>query len=160
MNLLKQKYKWFIIALIIIAIDLITKHIANTELSFADSVEITPFFSFTLLYNHGAAFSFLSDDQTSWQLIMFSIISLTASIVLTVMIIKEKTSTLKLTAYAFILGGALGNFYDRAFQGFVIDFLDFHIGEHHWPAFNVADSAITVGVALIIIQSLFFSKNK
>ncbi len=160
MNLLKQKYKWFIIAIIIIAVDLITKHLANAELNYGYSVEVLPFFDLTLLYNHGAAFSFLSDDQTSWQLIMFSMISLTASIVLTVMIIKEKTSTLKLTAYALILGGALGNFYDRAFQGFVIDFLDFHIGEHHWPAFNIADSAITVGVALIIIQSLFFSKDK
>ena len=160
MHLLKTKYKWFILAIAIIFFDLLTKHLANTKLEFGTPVEITSFFNLTLLYNHGAAFSFLSNDQTSWQLVMFSIISLVASIVLTTLILKEpKENVLKTTSYAFILGGALGNFYDRAFQGYVIDFLDVHIGSYHWPAFNVADSAITIGVGLIIISSLFM-KNK
>ena len=159
MQSLKSKYKWFVLAVVIIFIDLLTKHLANTKLEFGTPVEITSFFDLTLLYNHGAAFSFLNNDQTSWQLIMFSAISLLASIVLIALILKEPVENkLKITSYALILGGALGNFYDRAFQGFVIDFLDVHIGSYHWPAFNIADSAITIGVVLIIVSSLFSKK--
>lgn len=159
MNLPKHKLKYFIIAIIIITVDLYTKHYANTHLNFAQQYEVTSFFNLTLLYNHGAAFSFLSNDQTSWQLIMFACISLIAAVVLIVMIIRQPTSAkLNLISFSMILGGALGNFYDRAFRGFVIDFLDFHIGEYHWPAFNVADSAITCGVILLILAS--FTKKK
>ena len=158
-NLLKPKLKYFVIAIVIIVVDLYTKHYANTHLYFAQPYEITSFFNLTLLYNHGAAFSFLSNDQTSWQLIMFSCISLIAAIVLIVFIIRQPTTAkLNLIAFSIILGGALGNFYDRAFRGFVIDFLDIHVGTYHWPAFNVADSAITCGVILLILASFFTKK--
>ena len=160
MNLLKHKLKYFVVAIIIIAVDLYTKHYANTHLNFAQPYEVTSFFNLTLLYNHGAAFSFLSNDQTSWQLIMFACISLIATVVLIVMIIRQPaTAKLNLISFSMILGGALGNFYDRAFRGFVIDFLDFHIGNYHWPAFNVADSAITCGVMLLIFASFFTKKS-
>ena len=159
-NLLKHKLKYFIIAIVIITVDLYTKHYANTHLNFAQPYEVTSFFNLTLLYNHGAAFSFLSNDQTSWQLIMFACISLIAAVVLIVMIIRQPTTAkLNLISFSMILGGALGNFYDRAFRGFVIDFLDFHISDYHWPAFNVADSAITCGVTLLIIASFFTKKS-
>ncbi len=152
MNLLKSKIKYLIIAIVIIAVDLYTKHYANTHLDFAQPYEINSFFNLTLLYNYGAAFSFLSNDQTSWQLIMFACISLIAAIVLIVMIIRQpNTAKLNLISFSMILGGALGNFYDRAFRCFVIDFLDFHVSNYHWPAFNVADSAITCGVILFIL---------
>ena len=159
-NLLKFKIKYFIIAIVIITVDLYSKHYANTHLNFAQHYEITSFFNLTLLYNHGAAFSFLSNDQTSWQLIMFACISLIAAIVLIVMIIRQPTTAkLNLTSFSMILGGALGNFYDRAFRGFVIDFLDFHISDYHWPDFNVADSAITCGVILLVLASFFTKKS-
>jgi len=159
-NLLKSKIKYFIIAVVIIAVDLYTKYYANTHLNFAQPYEITSFFNLTLLYNHGSAFSFLSNDQTSWQLIMFACISLIAAIVLIAMIIRQPTTAkLNLISFSMILGGALGNFYDRAFRGFVIDFLDFHVGNYHWPAFNIADSAITCGVILLILASFFTKKS-
>lgn len=154
------KIKYFVLAIIIIVADLYTKHIANTILEFAQPHEVTSFFNFTLLYNHGAAFSLLSNDQTSWQMIMFSIISLVAAAILTYLIIKQPNNAkTNLLSFSLILGGALGNFYDRAFQGYVIDFLDFHIGNYHWPAFNIADSAITCGVILLIVVSLFTKKK-
>ncbi|MBK2112284.1 lipoprotein signal peptidase [Francisella tularensis subsp. novicida FSC159] len=160
MNLLRPKLKYFILAILIIAVDLYTKYLANTYLEFAQSVKITSFFNLTLLYNHGAAFSLLSNDQTSWQMIMFSTISLIAAIVLIYLIIKQPiTEKINLFSFALILGGALGNFYDRAFQGYVIDFLDFHIGNYHWPSFNIADSAITCGVVILIAASLFTKKK-
>ena len=159
MNSLKPKLKYFIVAIVIIAVDLCSKHYANTHLNFAQPYEITSFFNLTLLYNHGAAFSFLSNDQTSWQLIMFACISMIAAIILIYLIIKQPiTAKLNLFSFAMILGGALGNFYDRAFRGFVIDFLDFHIDSYHWPAFNIADSAITCGVILLILSSFFTKK--
>lgn len=137
-----------------------TKHLANTSLEFAQPVKITGFFNLTLLYNHGAAFSLLSNAQTSWQMIVFSLISLVAAIVLTYLIIKQPSNAkLNFLSFSLILGGALGNFYDRAFQGYVIDFLDFHIGNYHWPAFNIADSAITCGVILLILASFFNKKE-
>lgn len=160
MNLLKPKLKYFILAIIIIVADLYTKHLANTTLEFAKPLKITSFFNLTLLYNHGAAFSLLSNDQTSWQMIMFSAISLIAAIVLTYLIIKQPPKDkISLLSFSLILGGALGNFYDRAFQGYVIDFLDFHIGNYHWPSFNIADSAITCGVILLILASLLTKKK-
>ncbi|AXA34472.1 signal peptidase II [Francisella adeliensis] len=159
MNSLKPKLKYFIVAIVIIAVDLCSKHYANTHLNFAQPYKITSFFNLTLLYNHGAAFSFLSNDQTSWQLIMFACISMIAAIILIYLIIKQPiTAKLNLFSFAMILGGALGNFYDRAFRGFVIDFLDFHIDSYHWPAFNIADSAITCGVILLILSSFFTKK--
>ncbi|WP_150466671.1 signal peptidase II [Francisella sp. SYW-9] len=160
MSSLKPKIKYFVLAIVIIAADLYTKHLANTSLEFAQPVKITSFFNFTLLYNHGAAFSLLSNSHTSWQMVMFSIISLIAAIVLTYLIIKQPIEAkLNLFSFSLILGGALGNFYDRAFRGYVIDFLDFHIGNYHWPSFNIADSAITCGVILLILASLFSKKK-
>ena len=91
---------------------------------------------------------------------MFACISLIAAIVLIAMIIRQPTTAkLNLISFSMILGGALGNFYDRAFRGFVIDFLDFHVGNYHWPAFNIADSAITCGVILLILASFFTKKS-
>ncbi|QIV95601.1 signal peptidase II [Allofrancisella inopinata] len=158
--MLRPKLKYFGLAIIIIALDLYTKYLANINLNFATPVKITNFFNLTLLYNHGAAFSFLSNSQTSWQLMMFSIISLIAAVILICLIIKQPIQAkLNLISFSLILGGALGNFYDRAFRGFVIDFLDFHLGNYHWPAFNIADSAITCGVILIILKS-FYKKTR
>lgn len=159
-NSLSPKIKYFVFAIIIIVVDLYTKHYANTHLDFGRPYQVTSFFNLTLLYNHGAAFSFLSNNQTSWQLIMFACISMIAAIVLTYLIIKQPvTAKLNLFGFAMILGGALGNFYDRAFRGFVIDFLDFHIGNYHWPAFNVADACITTAVTLLVLGSFFTKKS-
>ena len=91
---------------------------------------------------------------------MFATFSIIAAIVLIYLIIKQPiTSKLNLLAFSMFLGGALGNFYDRAFRGYVIDFLDFHINSYHWPAFNVADAAITTGAMLIILGSFITKKS-
>ncbi|MDE4948931.1 signal peptidase II, partial [Francisella tularensis subsp. holarctica] len=95
-------------------------------------------------------FSIISNDQSSWQMIMFSTIYLIDAILLIYLIIKKPiTEKINLFSFSLFLGGALCNFYDRAFQGYVMDFLYFHIGNYHWPSFNIADSAITCGVVIL-----------
>ncbi|GAB4222155.1 MAG: signal peptidase II [Francisella sp.] len=161
MSSLNNKGKYFILSVLIVFADLYTKNLANSYLEFAQPVKVTNFFNLTLLYNHGAAFSILSNDQTSWQMIMFSIISFVAAIVLIFLIIKQPADDkINLFSFALVLGGDLGNFYDRAFRGYVVDFLDFHVGNYHWPAFNIADSAITCGIVILIIFSFFNKKSK
>lgn len=156
MHLLKRRVKWFVIAIFIIFLDLLTKYIAQTTLTFSRSVEITSFFNLILLYNYGAAFSFLSNAQTSWQLIMLSVISLLTSFMLILIIINKPHHTkINLLCLSLILGGDLGNFYDRAFRGYIIDFLDLHIYSYHCPAFNIADLAIAAGATLFIFVYLF-----
>ena len=133
-----------------------TKNLANNYLEFARPVKISDFFNLTLTYNYGAAFSILSNDQTSWQMIMFSIISFIASLILTYMILRYNVNhKMELFGLSMILGGAVGNLYDRAFRGYVIDFLDFHIKNYHWPSFNIADTAITLGAIVLILMSMF-----
>ena len=148
---------WIWICITIIAADQITKILADQYLLYGQSVAVMPMFNFTLLYNLGAAFSFLS-DQGGWQRWFFIILSTLISIVLTVWIYKLEThQKLQTVSIALILGGAIGNLIDRSIYGHVIDFLDVYYQQHHWPAFNIADSAITVGATLLIIDSF---KNK
>jgi signal peptidase II len=104
-----------------------------------------------MVYNKGAAFSFLS-DQPGWQRYFFTGISTLASLFIVWMLKRNPTQRLFCWALALILGGALGNLIDRVAYGHVIDFLDFHLAGWHWPAFNVADSAITVGALLFVLD--------
>ncbi len=146
------------IALIILMFDLATKYWVESALTFGQMIPVTSFFNIVLTYNPGAAFSLLS-DQPGWQRWFLSIIAGSAALVIVYMLNKYRQEKLFCLSLSFILGGALGNLYDRITLGHVVDFLDFYIGENHWPAFNIADSAIFIGAALMIYDS-FRNKEK
>lgn len=149
--------KWFSISAIIIALDLYTKHLIQGAFEYAESKPITPFFNLVRYHNEGAAFSFLS-NAGGWQRWFFTAVSITAVVVISYLIRKHAQQKLFSLGLALVLGGALGNLYDRLTLGYVVDFLYFHIGVHDYPAFNVADSAICVGVVLLLWDS-FRQKN-
>lgn len=150
-------YKWLSLSAIIIAIDLYTKHLVQQAFLYGEHLTVTSFFDLVRYHNEGAAFSFLA-DAGGWQRIFFTAVSVIASVVVIYLIQKNsgnKSDGQKLFCFglALILGGALGNLYDRITLGYVVDFLSFHIDTHYWPAFNVADSAICVGVATLLLDS-------
>lgn len=145
------------IAFIILALDLATKYWVESTMVYGQQIPITSFFNLILTYNAGAAFSFLS-DASGWQRWFLSSIALIASIVIIFLLRKYTDNMLFCLALSLVLGGALGNLWDRITLGHVVDFLDFYIGSYHWPAFNVADSAIFIGAVLLIYDS-FRSKN-
>jgi signal peptidase II len=145
-------HKWLSISALVIALDLYTKHLIEAAFQFGEQLKITSFFDLVRYHNQGAAFGFLN-DAGGWQKWFFTAISVIAAIVITYLIRKHHTQKLFCFALALVLGGALGNLYDRVTLGYVVDFLDFHVNGMHWPAFNVADSAISVGVALLLLDS-------
>lgn len=147
--------KWLSISVLVILLDQITKYFANTGLVYAEAVPVVPSFNLTLLYNRGAAFSFLS-DAAGWQRWFFVAISLGASVLLIVWLRKLKPQQWVLAvALSLVLGGAVGNLIDRLWLGYVIDFIQLYYKGFYWPAFNVADSAISVGAVLLIWDALF-----
>ena len=143
---------WFSLSFVIIVFDYLTKIAVLGSLAPGESRSLAPFFNLVLVFNKGAAFSFLSGAE-GWQTLFFAAIAVVASMVVIFLIVKNENKTLFCTALALILGGALGNLYDRLVYGQVVDFLDFHAAGLHWPAFNLADSAITVGAAILILES-------
>jgi len=175
MNLLKQKSVWLILVVIIFIADQVSKNWASSVLVYSQPQSFLPFFNFTLLHNYGAAFSFLS-DAGGWQRWFFGVIAFAVSVFLVVWIVKlEPHKKIELAGLSCILGGALGNLYDRIILGYVVDFIDwFYYSESclpffygrsdlqtcHWPAFNIADSAILLGVSLLIIDMLFLNQDK
>lgn len=144
---------WLGIAAIVILLDQITKITIAKMFTYGESRPLTSFFNLVLVHNKGAAFSFLA-DQSGWQRYFFTAVGIAAAIFIVYLLKRHAGERLFCWALALILGGALGNVIDRALYGHVIDFLDFHIGQWHWPAFNVADSAIFVGAALFIFDEL------
>jgi signal peptidase II len=145
---------WYTISLVVLLLDQWTKALAQTHLTFGMSREVTGFFDLTLAYNRGAAFSFLSNSG-GWQRWFFSVIALVVSVVLAVWIwrLGSRQRILAL-GLALILGGAIGNLYDRLALGHVVDFISVHYQSDYWPAFNIADSAITCGAILLIVDML------
>jgi signal peptidase II len=134
---------------VVIALDQLSKEAIRWRLDFGESIPITRFFNLVLIQNPGAAFSFLS-NASGWQREFFIAVALAASIWIIYLLWRHPERGLFGLALSLILGGALGNVIDRLRFGAVVDFLDFHIGGYHWPAFNLADSAITCGAALLI----------
>jgi signal peptidase II len=133
----------------------LSKRLVDTSMQLYQSIELIPFFQLTYLRNQGAAFSFLS-QAGGWQRWFFVGLAVTASGLICYWLTRlGKHQRWEAAAWALILGGALGNLIDRVLYGYVIDFLDVYYGEWHWPAFNVADSAITVGVAMLLIDSFW-----
>ena len=144
---------WLGIAIIVVLIDQLSKITMTRLLAFGQSEPVASFFNLVMVYNRGAAFSFLS-DQPGWQRYFFAGISVVASLFILWMLKRNPGQRLFCWALALILGGAVGNLIDRVAYGHVIDFLDFHLGGWHWPAFNVADSAITIGAILFVLDEL------
>lgn len=145
--------RWLLAALMLIVLDQITKIGFDHLLSYGQRINILPFFDFTLLYNKGAAFSFLA-DQAGWQRWFFTVLSLSASVFILWMMHTHRTQHRFLLALTLILGGALGNVIDRIAYGHVVDFLLFYWRDWYYPAFNVADASITVGAILLVIDEI------
>lgn len=150
--------KWLVLSAAVIVLDRITKIAVMRAFTLHESVEITTFFNMVFVYNRGAAFSFLS-DAGGWQREFFIGIALTAAVWITWLLRKHASQTLFCLALSLILGGALGNVIDRVMYGAVVDFLDFHVLGWHWPAFNVADIAISCGAVLLVWDALKPKRN-
>jgi signal peptidase II len=145
--------RWLPVSVGVIALDLATKAWVSAAFQLGESREVTPFFNLVLAHNTGAAFSFLA-GAGGWQRWLFAAVTIAISAALVVGLRRHGDKPLLATAFALVLGGALGNLYDRLTLGYVVDFLDFHWARSHFPAFNVADSAISIGVALLLWDSV------
>ena len=153
----KQAFAWLLMSAVVVVLDLWTKSLATESLTLYRPVELTSWLNMTLAHNYGAAFSFLS-DAGGWQRWLFTGLASVVTLVLIVWLLRLPAKE-KLTgaALGLIIGGAVGNLVDRINHGYVVDFIDVYYREWHWPAFNLADSAITCGVVLLLIDGLFLS---
>ncbi len=154
-----RKY-FFVIAIIVLLLDRLAKWAVASNIRLHDSVVVIPgFFQLTHVQNSGAAFGLFADSSAQWRvgaLVSFSVVAL---IVVTALLWKNSHSLSTMTiGLSLILGGAMGNLWDRMVSGRVVDFLDFYVGNYHWPAFNVADTAIVIG-AILLISEIFFAKS-
>jgi len=143
--------RWLALAAVLVVLDQISKYWFDATYQYGERVAVLPFFDFTLLYNPGAAFSFLADGQ-GWQRWMFTGIALAVVALILSLLRKHPTQKLFCCALALVLGGAVGNLIDRVQYGHVVDFLLFYWNSWHFPAFNVADIAITLGAGLLILD--------
>ena len=145
-------HKLYLISLSVFLLDIVSKNFIQNKIMYGEQVEITSFLSLVHFQNTGAAFSFLS-DQGGWQRYFLIAISLLAVLYIPWLINQYKKNILIVIGLLLILGGAIGNLYDRVSYGYVIDFIYLHFAEFYWPAFNVADSAISLGVLLFLYGS-------
>ena len=152
--------QWLWLSLAIVVLDLGSKALASSMLSYNLPISILPIFDLRLLHNTGAAFSFLA-SEAGWQRWLFVAIAVVVS-VLIVHWLRQTEPEQKIQAfgYAAILGGALGNLFDRTVHGYVVDFLSFHYAGWYFPAFNIADVGITLGAIALIVDALFLSKDR
>ena len=150
---------WYCLAALVVLLDQYTKGMASAGLDYGRPVAVFSWFNLTLQHNTGAAFSFLS-DAGGWQRYFFSTVAVVISSVLVVWLyVMPRGQRWLALSLGLILGGALGNVWDRLVLGHVVDFISVHYGGHYFPAFNLADSAISVGAALMIFDSLFASRG-
>ncbi len=146
-------------AFIITILDQITKYYVRHHMALFEVKKVMPFWNWTLTYNQGAAFSLLA-NQGEWAKLFFGLIAFIVSISLVYYILNKVYSGLTGLSLSFILGGALGNLIDRIVDGRVTVFIQWHYKMHYWPSFNLADSFITVGVTILIIESIFIARGK
>ena len=147
--------RWYALALVVIVLDQYTKGLASAGLEYARPVQVFPWFNLTLQHNTGAAFSFLN-DAGGWQRYFFTVVAIGISAALLVWLyVMPRGQWLLALSLGLILGGALGNVWDRIALGYVVDFISVHYQQHYFPAFNLADSAISVGAASMLFDSFF-----
>jgi len=150
---------WLVLSIVLLALDQITKWVVSTEMSLYQTIDILPVFNFTYVHNYGAAFSFLS-EAGGWQKYFFSTIAVTISVLLIYWLKKlPATNKLLCSAYALVLAGAIGNLIDRLVHGYVIDFLHVYYQQYDFPVFNIADVAISIGAALLLLDAFFEQKE-
>jgi len=142
---------WFGLAAVLLIADRLSKLAVLEAFAPGERLELTGFFNLVLVFNRGAAFSFLA-DASGWQTALFAAIAIGAALVVSWLILRSPERRLLCTGLALILGGAIGNLVDRLMYGHVVDFVDLHAFGWHWPAFNIADSGITVGAGLVILE--------
>jgi signal peptidase II len=147
----------FLLALSVVVLDRLAKWIVARNIPLHDSVQVIPeFFRITHVENRGAAFGLFADSPSEWKIAMLVLFSIVALIIVSALLWRNSHAMSTTgVGLALILGGALGNLWDRVLSGRVVDFLLFYVGQYQWPAFNVADSAIVVGAALLVIEILF-----
>ena len=157
---MKNKYPWVAtIAGMVVLLDQLTKYLVIKKFFLHESVKVIPgFFSLTYVRNPGAAFGILAGASGSWRTIFFATVSMAALAVIATLV-RKTSDRLPLIAFSLIGGGAVGNLIDRLRFGEVVDFIEWYYGSFHWPTFNIADSAITVGVTLLAIDMLFPGKQ-
>lgn len=160
----KGLWVWYSVALVVLVLDQVTKFWAEAALGGGETVVITSFFRLELAYNTGAAFSFLY-DAGGWQRWLLSGLALVVSVGIAIWIARLVAGSgarrrWELLALSLILGGAIGNLYDRVVLGHVVDFIVWHYQHYQWPTFNIADSAICVGAALLIYDMLFVQPSE
>jgi signal peptidase II len=152
--------KWLWLSLLAVVLDQGSKLAIAGSMTLYQSIQIMPYFNLTYVHNTGAAFSFLS-EAGGWQRWFFAGLALVISIVIAVWLTRLKQhETFLAVALSLVLGGAIGNLIDRLAYGYVIDFLDVYYQTWHWPAFNIADSAITLGVILMLVESFGLGGSK
>jgi len=145
-------WHWLALTIIVIALDQVTKSLIQARFEYGETHYVAPFFNLVLVFNKGAAFSFLA-NAGGWQREFFIVLTIVISGVLLWMLRGNPGNRLLSAALALVLGGAWGNLYDRVMLGHVVDFIQWHAAGYYWPAFNIADSAISIGAALLIADS-------
>jgi signal peptidase II len=151
-----RKYH-FLIAIVVIVLDRGSKWLVAGNITLHDSISVLPgFFRLTHVQNSGAAFGLFAESSSEWKVAILVLFSLLALAVVSALLWKNSHSmTTTGVGLALILGGAVGNLWDRLLTGHVVDFFDFYLGSYHWPAFNIADSAIVIGALLLVAEILF-----
>jgi signal peptidase II len=150
----------FLIAVLVVLLDRLSKWLVAGKITLHDSISVLPgFFRLTHVQNSGAAFGLFAESSSEWKVAILILFSILALAVVSALLWKNSHSmTVTGVGLALILGGAVGNLWDRLLTGRVVDFLDFYLGSYHWPAFNIADSAIVVG-ALLLVGEILFTKT-
>jgi signal peptidase II len=151
---------WVWVAVVVLLLDRISKYLAVRFLIENEPYPVMKFFNFTLAYNTGAAFSFLK-DASGWQAWFFGGLAVMVSVGLLIWLKRISYQQRWLSiAIALIIGGALGNLFDRISYGHVVDFIDWYVSYYHWPVFNIADTAVCIGAVMLLIDTLFLEKSR
>jgi len=156
-----RKYH-LVLAVLVLLLDRLTKWLVQDHISLHESISVLPgFFRLTHVQNQGAAFGLFAESPSEWKVAMLILFSVAALAIVSALLWKNSHAlTITGIGLALIMGGALGNLWDRLRDGRVIDFLDFYVGRYHWPAFNIADSAIVAGALLLVVEILFSTREE
>lgn len=158
--LLSTGLRWLWLAIVVLIVDLGSKQWILSHFMLGETQPLFPFLNLHYARNYGAAFSFLA-DRGGWQRWMFAGIAIAIALSLLVMMFRSSAQKrIANSAYALIIGGALGNLFDRMWHGFVVDFIDFYVGDWHFATFNIADTAICVGAALVVLEGFISPADK